>query len=376
MAMIVRPAPRVRDRVSGRPAGTQPPRHRAFRPRPRDGNLTAGGQEGPPVPDSLSLIVNPVAGRGRALAILAQATAELDALGVSYQVTRSASLEQAGELAVTAATIGNVVVAVGGDGMAGALAGVAAAAGATLGIIPAGRGNDLAMALGIPAAPREAARLLVQGQPRRADLIGVAVPGRPERMVAGSVYAGLPAVAGELANASRWLAGPAVYPAAALRALAAWRPVRFCLAPAAAGGPAGDGSAGSAPVAGEPVLAAREFAGYAVVIANIPRFGAGMRVAPPARMDDGLLDVVTMRDGPRLAFLRVLVSIRSGAHVSLAQVGLDRAAALTLTMDRALPVGADGEPLPGASPLPAGTPLTIRARPAALTVLAPAGPLL
>jgi diacylglycerol kinase (ATP) len=113
-----------------------------------------------------------------------------------------------------------------------------------------------------------------------------------------------------------------------------------------------------------------------VVIANIPRFGAGMRVAPPARMDDGLLDVVTMRDGPRLAFLRVLVSIRSGAHVSLAQVGLDRAAALTLTMDRALPVGADGEPLPGASPLPAGTPLTIRARPAALTVLAPAGPLL
>jgi len=42
-------------------------------------------------------------------------------------------------------------------------------------------------------------------------------------------------------------------------------------------------------------------------------------------------------------------------------------------MSRDLPAAADGEPLSCATPLPAGTPLRIRALPAALTVLAPAG---
>jgi diacylglycerol kinase (ATP) len=212
--------------------------------------------------------------------------------------------------------------------------------------VPAGRGNDLARVLGIPGDPAGAARVLAAGASRPVDLIGVAVPGEPEAVVAGSVYAGLPSVAGEIANAARLLRGPAVYPVAALRALAGWRPVTFRL---------GD----------------REFPGYAVVIANIAYFGAGMMVAPPARCDDGELDIVTMRHGSRAQFLRVLLRIGGGTHVTLPQVSLDRAAAVTLTMDRALPVAADGETLPWARPLPAGTPLAVRVLPAAIRVLAP-----
>jgi diacylglycerol kinase (ATP) len=176
------------------------------------------------------------------------------------------------------------------------------------------------------------------------------VPGQPECVVASSVYLGVPALAGDIANEARWLPGPAVYPVAALRALAAWRPVTFRLTSA---GPA------------------REFAGYAVVIANSARFGAGMQVAPDALMDDGLLDIVTMRHGPKLAFLRVLLSIRDGGHVRLPLVSLDQGTAITLTTDRDTPAGADGEALPGVAPLPAGTPLTIRVLPAAVSVLTP-----
>jgi diacylglycerol kinase (ATP) len=308
------------------------------------------------VTGSFHLIVNPAAGGGRALRSAAEAAGVLDALGIRHQVTRSASLGHARELAAAAVDGGQVAVAVGGDGMAGAVA--AAVAGQSpdgvLGLIPAGRGNDLARVLAIPAGPEAAVALLTGGTPRRVDLIGVSIEGQPELAVAGSVYAGLPSVAGEIANATRWLTGPAVYPVAALRALAAWRPVTFGLDQAGPGpGPA-------------------EFPGYAVVIANIAYFGAGMMVAPPARIDDGVLDIVTMRDGPRLAFLRVLLRIRGGTHVALPQVGLDRAATVTLTMDRALPVAADGEVLPWADPLPAGTPLTVRALPGVLSVLAPA----
>ena len=205
--------------------------------------------------------------------------------------------------------------------------------------------------LAIPAGPEAAVALLAGGTPRRIDLIGVRVGDRPELAVAGSVYAGLPSVAGEIANATRWLSGPAVYPVAALRALAGWQPGDV---------PARPGPAGPA-----------EFPGYAVVVANIAYFGAGMMVAPPARIDDGELDIVTMRHGSRLAFLRVLLRIRGGTHVALPQVGLDRAAAVTLTMDRALPVAADGEVLPGPARCRPGTPLTVRALPGILQCAGP-----
>jgi len=321
------------------------------------------------VPDLVCLIVNPAAGGGRALRVLPLVTAELDALGVRYAVERSTSLADARERAAVAAAAGHVVTAVGGDGMAGALAGVAAAAGARFGIVPAGRGNDLAGTLGIPLEPAAAARVLAGGHMRAVDLIGVSLPGQPEWVVAGSVYAGIPSVAGEIANGMGWLRGPLVYPVAALRALAGWRPVSFRLA----SGPAGDGPAGDGPAGDGAGADVREFPGYAVVIANSARFGAGMQVAPLAVMDDGLLDIVQMRHGSRLAFLRVLLRIRDGSHVTLPLISLDRGAAVTLTMDQGVPAAADGETLPGAGPLPAGTPLTVRALPGALTVLVPPG---
>ncbi len=302
----------------------------------------------------LTLIVNPAAGGGRARQVLPHATAALDAAAADYEVKESASLGHAAQLAEAAAAQGRVIVAVGGDGMAGALAAAASRLGSRYGIVPAGRGNDLARVLRIPSGPADAARLLAQGSPtRQVDLIGVSVPGQPEAIVAGSVYAGVPAVAGAIANGTRWVPGSAVYPLAALRAVARWRPVTFAV----------QGAAGEL----------REFAGYAVVVANSAYFGAGMKVAPPAQIDDGILDLVFMRHGPKLAFVRALTKIKDGTHTSLEQVSLDRDTEVTLTMDQAIPVAADGETLPFAAPLPAGTPLRIRALPAALTVIAPPG---
>jgi diacylglycerol kinase (ATP) len=302
------------------------------------------------------LVVNPAAGRGRAQRMLPEVTAALDAAGAAYQVTESASLDHARDLAAQAGQRGHVVVAVGGDGLAGALAGAAAGADARYGIIPAGNGNDLARALGIPSGAAAAARVLTAGRERRMDLIAVAAGGEPEVVVAGSVYLGVPAVAGEIANRTRWLRGPVVYPAAALRAVAGWDPAAFRVE-----------------VGGRGAGAAHDFAGYAVVVANTPYFGAGMKVAPAAEIDDGLLDVVIMRHGPRLAFLRALAKVKSGSHLGLPQISVDRAGEVTVTVGRDLPAAADGESLPGAAPLRSGTPLRVRALPGALRVLVPGG---
>jgi diacylglycerol kinase (ATP) len=280
----------------------------------------------------------------------------LEAAGATYLVTESASLDDARQLAGRAAHLGHVVVAVGGDGTAGALAGVVASTAGRYAIIPAGRGNDLARVLGIPSDAEAAARVLLSGQARTVDLIGVTAPGHAEIMVAGSVYAGIPSVAGELANRSRWPPGAAAYPAAALRALARWRAVTFR---AEIGRPG-------------PGRVVHEYSGFAIVIANAAYFGAGMHVAPPAVMDDGQLDVVMMRDGSKLALVRVLARIRGGGHLALPQVSLVPGRDLTLTISADLPVAADGETLPCAAPLAARTPLRVRAIPGALTVLTPA----
>src|SRR5258708_39935444 len=96
------------------------------------------------------LVVNPAAGRGRSLRAVPAATASLDAAAATYHVSESASLDHAREIATRAAGLGHVVVAVGGDGTAGALAGVAAGAGARDGLIPAGNRHHLAPVLGLP----------------------------------------------------------------------------------------------------------------------------------------------------------------------------------------------------------------------------------
>jgi len=304
-----------------------------------------------------ALVVNPAAGGGRAGRLLPAVSGVLDDAGARHQVSESASLEHAKELAAAAAGRGDVVVAFGGDGMVGALAGTVAAAGGVFGIIPAGRGNDFARTLGIPFAPADAARLLVYGQERRVDLIGVGradaggadAGGAAELVVAGSVYLGVPAVAAEIAGRSRVPPGEMAYPVAGLRAVLGWRTATFRMQ-------LDDG-------------AAQEFDGGVVVVANSRYFGAGMMVAPQADTGDGLLDVVYIRSGSKLAMLRGLTKLKTGAHLSMREVGTARAAAVTITAGRPMPGGADGEPLACAGPLDRGRPLRIRALPCALRVI-------
>jgi len=330
---------------------------------------------------SCYLVVNPAAGNGRAGRLLASVREVLDDVGVAHQVCASASLEHAGELGEAAAGRGDVVVAFGGDGMVGALAGAVAGARGVLGIIPVGRGNDFARTLGVPPHPADAARVLAQGRLRQVDLIGVGraqgagasgtetgapaagapaagvtaagapAAGADEMIVAGSVYLGIPAITAEIAKQSAFPRGEMAYPAAALRAVLGWRATTFRLE-------LDDG----------PRTRALEFDGGAAVVANSRYFGAGMMVAPGADPGDGLLDVVYIR-GSKTAMIHALTKIKKGTHVSMSQIGTDRARAVTVTVGRAVPGGADGELLSCARPLDPGVPLRIRALPGVLQVV-------
>jgi len=299
--------------------------------------------------DAYCFVVNPAARHGRGIRWMPTVLGPLSAAGAGVRVEQSSSLGHAATLAAEAAGKGETVVAVGGDGTVGAMAGAVSAAGGVLGIIPAGRGNDFARMLGIPAEPARAAAVLLRGGHRTVDLIGVAAGDGPEQVVAGSVYLGIPSDGAQIAAASRMPPTGLGYQVAGLRALLAWQPTAFTVDVESAEPGAG-------------------FTGSCVVVANSAYFANGMRAAPGADVGDGLLDVITVRECSKLSLIKVMLLASRGKHTRLDQVGVVQAAGVTVSADRDLSAGADGEPLPCASPLATGTPLRIRALPGALRV--------
>jgi YegS/Rv2252/BmrU family lipid kinase len=255
-----------------------------------------------------------------------------------------------GELVDEAVARSDVVVSVGGDGMLSSLAGLVSAAGGTLGVVPAGRGNDFARMLGLPSAPDEVARLLLEGEVRRVDLIELTLPGAPARLVAGSVYAGVDARASEIVDRAHRLPRKAQYPYAALRSLATYRPARYVVSV--------DG-------------VEHTYDAATVVVANSAYYGSGMKIAPAAAVSDGLLDIVVIEAASRLALMRSLPKVYDGAHIDLAEVTVlsGKRVELRASSSRPVPVGGDGEPL-GQLPGLGDDPAVVEVQPRALAVIA------
>jgi diacylglycerol kinase family enzyme len=137
-----------------------------------------------------------------------------------------------------------------------------------------------------------------------------------------------------IANETRLVRGNLVYVYSALRGLAGWRPARFELEL--------DGQ--------DPV----SLVGYNVVVANSKAYGGGMYIAPDASLEDGLLDVLTIAEMPKLRFLRLLPTVFKVRRVREVRVSADR----PFTMY------ADGDPI-------AELPVTVRAVPRAVRVIVP-----
>ncbi|AXI76563.1 diacylglycerol/lipid kinase family protein [Peterkaempfera bronchialis] len=290
---------------------------------------------------AFTAVVNPAAGGARGAAALGPLARLLRAAGAQVEVEYSRGLDHAREVARHAGERGRVVLAVGGDGMAGCVGGALAGTEAVLGLVPAGRGNDFARALALPSEPSALAELLLHGDPRRIDAIEVesAVHGRTA--VLGSVYAGVDAVANRHANEARLLRGAASYYLGGLRAVLGWRPADYRIT-----------------VDGVPY----ERRGFTVVAANSGFYGFGRRIAPDARVDDGLLDIVVISEASRLLFFAVMRELRSGTHLRRPQVEVVRGREVRIEAGRDLPYGADGE-------VEAALPVTARVLPGALRIL-------
>jgi YegS/Rv2252/BmrU family lipid kinase len=287
----------------------------------------------------LALLVNPSSAGGKTLKLLPKVEQVLDSRRVEFRVQRTKGLEHGVEQALRAIEAGEVPVVMSGDGLLGAVGGAMAGSETPLGIIPGGRGNDLARVLGIPDDPEAATEVVLAGHSRRID-VGEA----NDKRFLGIVSVGFDSEANRRANETHFLHGNLVYAYAALRTLLGWKPARFTIR------------------VGEERT---RISGYSVSVANSSTFGGGMRIAPNASLDDGEFDVVTVGEVGKLRFVRNLPKVFKGAHIEEDDVHVFRASRLELTASRPFPVYADGEHL-------TDVPASLRMLPRALSVLVPA----
>ena len=229
------------------------------------------------------------------------------------------------------------VLVAGGDGSAHAAVNALRGTRTALGVIPLGHGNDLARALGVPLDPVAAVEFLLRAPVVSIDLarVGDVVYG----CVAG---VGLDAATNRRANAWRGrLTGHTRYFLTALYTLASYWAIWIEL------------TSDTESFSGEVMW---------VAIANTPNYGGGLRIAPQARLDDGLLDICIIERISTFGLLRLYPALLRGAHLGASCVRYFRTSRLRLEAPAGAELFGDGEFL-------GQLPLEISVEPAGLRVL-------
>lgn len=301
---------------------------------------------------TLKVILNPCAKRRDAGDRSDAVRAVLHAAGLDCELTATRAAGDATRAALTAAQAGfDAIVAAGGDGTVSEVVnGLIAAAGdeptRPLGILPLGTGNDFAEMVGLPRDLREAAAVIAKGCTRRVDVGRVTYwsdqgsgldpgslpgptghagepPARRRYFDNNCALAMEPMVTIENTRIRR-LSGNLRYLLALVRALRKLRVWRMRIT--------WDDGSYEGPV-------------QLFSVCNGSRCGGLFKMAPDARLDDGLFDFVLAPELSKLEVLRLLPRIFRGTHVRHPGVLYARARRITIESEPGSPIHADGEVL-------------------------------
>lgn len=286
----------------------------------------------------LLLLANPSAAGRRARRLL-PSLREFFARNISaFEYSEAASAEELVQSARQAGRAGyDRVVAAGGDGTVHAVLNGILGTESALGVLPLGHGNDLARALGIPLEPRAAAEFILHAPVGRMDVVRVG-----EKVYATVAGVGFDAETNHRANSwGPWPRGHLRYFLAGLRTLVTYQPLEIDL-----------------------VTDSEEFCGAAMwaVVANAPNYGGGLRIAPEAALDDGILDVCVIEAISPAALLALYPALLRGDHLRAPCIRYFRCCRAQLRAPVGAAVQGDGEHL-------GQVPLDFSIEPAAVNVL-------
>jgi diacylglycerol kinase (ATP) len=281
------------------------------------------------------IILNPAADRGRADRLAPRLERAMQAAGARFELVRTTRRREAEEMAESAARAGRgAVIAVGGDGVVHEVAnGLMRAAGdgptVPLGVVPAGTGNDFVKMLGLsPRRPDQALRRILAAEPRPVDIGEVFAadmvegPEEPWYFTNG-IGLGFDAQVAVHASRVMRLRGMLVYAVALVRTLRDLRNPHFTIS-----------------VDGEEVA---DRALILATVANGPCHGGSFWLAPDARVDDGVFDVLVADARTVREVLPLIPSVMRGRHLNARGVRVLRGTRVSVRSTELLPIHADGE---------------------------------
>ena len=300
------------------------------------------------VPLPAAVFVNPAAGRGSAGRKVAELREAFARRKYSVNIVESNSAEEFCRRVQAAVREGcGTLIAMGGDGTLHLLVGEVIGRDVQVGVIPTGGGNDFATALGITKNVEKAVEVIVRGKTRMVDVVRVQNASGLNAVYLGGGGIGIDAEALRYANGrfAKW-PGRLRYLASAIAALQGFRGAQV-----EAEFPDGD----LPRVAKQVLLAA---------VLNTPTLGGGVRLAPGAKLDDGLLEVMMIEMLRKREVLTLIPRLLVSGELKSKRVVRMRSAKIRLTAEKETDFQGDGELL-------GKTPMEIEILHRALRVLAP-----
>jgi YegS/Rv2252/BmrU family lipid kinase len=288
---------------------------------------------------SVAIIINPISGGARRDAARARAQVALavvDQHGDPAEVFVTEGVGHARELAKAAVGRGaRLVMAWGGDGTINEVASALAFDEIPLGIIPAGSGNGLARELGVDRRPERAIANALAAEPRPMDLGEV-----DGRLFANTAGIGFDAhIASRFAVSTR--RGFLGYAGITARALVSYAPATYRITTET-----------------ESV----EVCAVLVTVANSAQFGNGALIAPGAKVDDGVLDLVVFEERSRVATVCKVPRLFNGTVRRARGCTIRQIRRVTIEAEHPMTFHVDGEPVSG------GSRLVVRVHPGALMI--------
>jgi diacylglycerol kinase (ATP) len=293
-------------------------------------------------PRRAKLIFNATAGRSEeSPRQLADILTELRSRQISPEVFMVRPNSRVGAVVQNAISKGiELVIVAGGDGTIDSVAGAMVGSAATLGIIPTGTRNNLALSLGIPSRIADAVSVLCEGRRLKIDA-GNVRSGRSSRWFLEGTTLGLLSDLYPLADDIQH--GDLTQIGSLLGTFISSTPSRLRV-----------------------VLDGRDrlhLTAHMVMIANMPFLGPHFQVAPDVSFNDGLMDVLVYSDMSQMDLIAYTMQAIAGATVGDDRIKHYRVQRLTIHSDPPMLVLADGVPL-------GQGPVTAFVRPNSLSVMA------
>ena len=264
-------------------------------------------------------IVNPAAGQGKTAGLFDAVKPLIDGKNIPYEQRLTSGPGDAESIAREALSEGfSHIIAVGGDGTSHEVVNGIFGSPVLFGMVPSGSGNDFPKSAGIPLMAREAVETVFSGSERKIDIGKLG-----DEYFINGLGIGLDGAVSHRFKKLKRFRGQLGYILGAVQEAFSFE------------GFDTEVKIGGWKYSGSLLLTGASNGVYQ---------GGKFRLAPEARVDDGLLDFHIIKDMSALERLVKIPKVLEGTHSGLSQVMMKKGTEMKLSIKRRLPAHMDGEP--------------------------------